>query len=559
MSMRDHPMQFVEFGTKATAETGEPEPKSAEPRSQLQLVRALVASFPWVVALILLGAAAGVVVGLLQPNRYVSNAKLVLRVGAREQISSEALLDFEQRQRSPGPTLPDELHMLADMAIFEDVARELGPKSLLLPADPARGDGPRTPALVRLVHRLQGRLLRTAAGSLPALGEDELLLATRLLQEDSRVSSEPGSSVILVSHTSGSPERARTVVQALVAAFIERHRLQYSIGSLLERSRSQVAEVKRARDAAAEAYIEQMSRSGISEFESQVPRLELELRSLEGELFAARVRYDEVGKLRVALAKRLQGIPVEIELRRPAVMIPNEDYETQLVLKRTLLASRQEMLVEERPSEETRRREREFDVQIAKLDQKLSSMPKAIPQGLELQENLGHSAMEARIVELELEHEALPAKFELLESRLRLTQANLSEIQKQLLTATMLRKDLASARDTKEARYVRQVDHLAFLEALENVDADGQGNLRVLQEATLEQEKVGPERVSLLLKGLFVGLCAAVALALLRQRFERRLRHPDSFELARGVPVLGVVPHLRSLRRRTRYAASGMS
>ncbi|HVS18158.1 MAG TPA: hypothetical protein VMT18_06120, partial [Planctomycetota bacterium] len=142
------------------------------------------------------------------------------------------------------------------------------------------------------------------------------------------------------------------------------------------------------------------------------------------------------------------------------------------------------------------------------------------------------------------------------ETRRSLTQANLSDIQKQLLTATMLRDDLASARDSQEARYVRQVDHLAFLEALENVDADGQGNLRVLQEPTLEQEKIGPERVSLLLKGLLVGLGAAVALALMRQRFERRLRHPDSYELACGEPVLGVVPHLSSLRRQTRRAAS---
>lgn len=558
--MREHPMQVVEFGNNGSAATDELQPEGDAPQPQLQLGRAVVRSFPWVVVLTVLGASAGVIVGLLQPNRYESNAKLVLRVGAREQISSEALLDLDQRQRSPGPTLLDELHMLSDMAIFEAVARELGPSSLLLSPDPARADGPKTPPLVRLVHRLQGLLLRGAAKTPAELdGQDELLLATRLLQEDSRVSNEPGSSVILVSHTSGSPERARTVVQALVQAFIERHRAQYSIGSLLERSRIQVAEIKRARDAAAEAYIEQMSRSGISEYESQVPRLELELRSLESELFAARVRNEEVLKLREALTKRLQGIPAEIEIRRPTVMIPNEDYETQLVLKRTLLASRQEMLVKERPSEETRRREKEFDNQIAKLEQKLAGMPKAIPQGLELQENLGHSAMEARIVELDVEHEALPAKIELLESRLRLTQAGLSEIQKNLLTATMLRKDLASARDAEEARYTRQVDHLAFLEALEDVDADGQGNLRVLQQATLEHEKVGPERVSLLLKGLFVGLFAGLALALLRQRFDRRLRYPDTFELARGVPVLGVVPQLRSLRRQMRRAASEVS
>jgi capsular polysaccharide biosynthesis protein len=48
---------------------------------------------------------------------------------------------------------------------------------------------------------------------------------------------------------------------------------------------------------------------------------------------------------------------------------------------------------------------------------------------------------------------------------------------------------------------------------------------------------------------LLVGVVAAIALAVLRQRFERRLRYPEAFERARGVPVLGIVPHLSSLRR----------
>lgn len=555
MSPREHPMQVVEFGASDSDTLRDTRTESEEPTSQVHFARAFARSFPWVIVLAFSGLAVGAAIGLLRPNRYVSNAKLVLRVGAREQLSSEALLDLDQRQRSPGPTLLDELHMLSDSAVFEGVARQLGPASLLLPADPSRADGPRTPAAIRFVHRLQLAIQRGEGGVQGHEQEQALRRATKLLVEDSRVTSEPGSSVILISHTSDSPERAQSIVQALVRAFIARHSAQYSIDALLQRSRVRLEEVKHARDAAAAAYIEQMSRSGINEFESQVPRLELALRSIESELFDTRLRAEEVDRLRGTLSKRLQGIPAEIEVRRPTVMIPNEDYETALVLKRALLASRQEMLVEVRPSEETRRREREFDAQIAKLDQKLATTPKTIPQGLELQENLGHSAMEARIIELDVEREALPAKIELLESRRGQTQTALGEVQKQLLTATMLRRDLASARDAEELRYVRQVDHLAFLEALQAVDEDGQGNLRVLQEATLEPEKIGPRRLSLMLKGLIFGLLAAGALVLLRPRFERRLRYPETFAAESGLPLLGVVPQLRSLRRHAAQTA----
>ncbi len=123
---------------------------------QRLLVRGVARSLPWVLLLILLGAGTGLALGLLQPNRYVSNAKLFLRMGAREQLTSESLVDLDERQRTPPPTMVDELQMLADVALFERVARELGPRVLLAPADPARDDGPLTPLPVRWMHGLQG-------------------------------------------------------------------------------------------------------------------------------------------------------------------------------------------------------------------------------------------------------------------------------------------------------------------------------------------------------------------------------------------------------------------
>lgn len=542
--------EFTEAGEQDVGGTG--------PDLRLLFVRGLSRSLPWVILLIVVGAGVGIGIGLLQPNRYVSNAKLSLRMGAREQLTAESLINFDERQHAPPPTMVDELQMLSDVAIYEHVARELGPRVILQPADPERDDGPLTSLPVRLLHRLQGSVLRSMSVSSQRSDEDELRLATKTLRENTTVQNEPGSGVILVSHTSTSPELARGIVQALAAAFIERHRSQFSIQSLLEKSRGQLEKAKQSRDAAAKAYVDQVSQSGIAVLETQVPRLETELGALEVELFAARVRREEIGRLRASLTNRLQGIPAEVEIQRPSVMIPNEEYETQLALKRSLLTRKQEMLIQDRPSEETRRREKEFDNQIAKIDRKLQETPKTIVQGSEMQENLGHAAMESRILDLEVEDEALPVKLGLLESRLETKRTRLSELQKQLLTATMTRKDLASARDAEESRYAHMVDRLSVLEALEHIDANEEANLRVLQAATLEHEKIGPRRASLLLKGLLAGMVVAFALAILRQRFDRRLRYSDTFERARGVPVLGVVPHLSSLGRlRARTLAGG--
>jgi uncharacterized protein involved in exopolysaccharide biosynthesis len=537
------------------AGTGERDGDGGEPNLLPMFVRSLARSLPWMILLVVLGAAAGVVAGLLQPNRFASNAKLFLRMGAREQLTSESLVDLDERQHALPPTMVDEMEMLSDVAIFEHVARDLGPRVVTQAADPERDDGPLTSGPVRLLHHLQGYLFRrkTEPGSDPA--EDELRVATRVLREDTVVFNEPRSSVILLSSTSSTPELARAIVQSLANAFIQRHREQYSIESLLDRSRKRLEEAKQARDAAAKAYVEQVSQSGIVVLETQVPHLETELSSLEAELFTARVRREELGRVRTSLSNRLQGLPAEVEIQRPSVMIPNEDYETQLGLKRMLLAQKQEMLIQSRPSEESRRREKEFDNQIEKVDQRLKGTPKAIVQGTEMQENMGRSAMEARVVDAEVEDEALVVKLALLESRVEAKRTRLTELQKELLGATMMRKDLAAGREAEEQRYAHLLERFSVLQGLENINSEV--NLSVLQAPTLDLEKVSPKRGSLLLKGLVLGLLAAFGFALLRQKLGSRLCDPESFEHARGVPVLGVVPYLGSLRRLRRRALAG--
>lgn len=533
------------------------EPEADRTDLREMLGRVVLPALPWMLGFVLLGALGGIGLGLLRPDTFESSSKLFLRMGAREQLTSEALLESDEGPRAPPPTMADELQMLSDGAIFERVAREIGPRTLTEPADPARSDGPQTSLSVHMVHWFRGFLARRLSDLRSSAEADELLEATRLLRTQSSVTNDPRSSVILVTSTSSTPELARRVVESLSNAFIQRHREQYSIQALLERSRVQLEEAREARDKAAKAYVDQVSQSGIVVLETQVPRLETELGSLESDLFAAHVRREELNRTRTSLSNRMQGLPAEIEIERPPVMIPNEEYETQLALKRMLLAQKQELLIQSRPSEETRRREKEFDNQIAKVDERLKATPKITSQGTETQQNLGRTAMEARVVDVEIEDEALLVKIGLLEARVEEKRARWSELQKQLLTATMIRKDLGASRDAQEQRYAQLLGRFSVLQGLDNIDDNTKANLSVLQAPTLELEKVGPKRGSLLLKGLLVGLLAAFGFAFLRAQFERRLCYPESFERARGVPVLGVVPRVSSLRRLTRTARIG--
>ena len=90
-------------------------------------VRAVRRSFGWVCLFAAAGAAIGLALGLMQPNEYVSNAKLHLRVGVRETLSPESFVNVDDRPQESRPTMADELAMLTDVALLERTARELGP------------------------------------------------------------------------------------------------------------------------------------------------------------------------------------------------------------------------------------------------------------------------------------------------------------------------------------------------------------------------------------------------------------------------------------------------
>jgi uncharacterized protein involved in exopolysaccharide biosynthesis len=141
-----------------------------------------------------------------------------------------------------------------------------------------------------------------------------------------------------------------------------------------------------------------------------------------------------------------------------------------------------------------------------------------------------------------------------IDQRLTEKRKELSDLRKQNLSALLRQRDLESVRDAEEARYKALLQRFSALDELGNIDLHEDPNLRLLQPATFEPEKVAPNRLSLILKGLCGGLLAGLAFAVVRQRLERRLMQPETFERAHGLPVLGVVPDVASLHRLSKRA-----
>jgi uncharacterized protein involved in exopolysaccharide biosynthesis len=512
----------------------------------------------WVVAAVVAGAVCGLIAGASRPNTYTSQAKLILRLGEREEITSETLVGQGEDRRDSRPTMQDEIHLLSDEANFERVARDLGPAEVLRPADPTRYDGPETPLHTRLLHLLQRGVFEFKAPEYDCGKQDCAdcrVLATRVLYDNTLIATDRSSNVILVTHTSTSPEKAQAFTQAIVTAFIARHAEQFSLSPYLESNQSKLDEARERRDSASKAYFDHIQKCGFIDLDTQRPALLAETDALETSLFSDRVRREEIDVERRALNERLKDIPREIERVTPAVKGFNAEYETEIALKRSLIGQRRSLALEALPIEEQRRREKEIDTMIKKVDQDLVGMERfeiETPEVRTKEPNPAYTTVRDRIDELNVNDLALRARVAKMELHLREKRAQVEQLGRCENTHALL----GSLRKAETANYDTLFQRYSMLEALSSLDLQESSNLRVLQPASYNAEKDGPKRSKILLMGVFLGVSLGVAYAALRQILDTRLRYPGSIERVLGLEVLGVVPQVPVLENLPRRALS---
>jgi hypothetical protein len=102
--------------------------------------------------------------------------------------------------------------------------------------------------------------------------------------------------------------------------------------------------------------------------------------------------------------------------------------------------------------------------------------------------------------------------------------------------------------DKAHSDLIAQQEQLDKLEKLALAEMKGASALKPVWEPTLPLTKFGPSRLKPLVAGLAAGMFLGLALAVLRQLLDRRLRYPETLEKSLGVRVLGVVPEVRRLR-----------
>jgi hypothetical protein len=105
-----------------------------------------------------LGAAAGVALGITKPNNYTSIGKLLVRPSYQEDTNPQSLIT--PGGGSGGPVrdqVNNELQLLAVPQVYELVAKKVTPPRLFSAYDPAADDKDDTPYFTRLFHSYQAK------------------------------------------------------------------------------------------------------------------------------------------------------------------------------------------------------------------------------------------------------------------------------------------------------------------------------------------------------------------------------------------------------------------
>lgn len=305
-----------------------PEAETLAGPDVLQVIKlGLRRSRKWLVPLVVIGTAVGAYFALAQQNVYTSEAKLLLRAGSRERVSAESLVATSADDRSAQPTAQAEIAMLQDQAIYERVARSFGPSEVLRVSDPTRDDGPGTAWYTRVVHSIQAFVQGTGSSDhvcTPGGCQECTAQAAAMLRDNVHMEADRDSNVILVTYSANSPERARALAQALVAAFVERHSDQFSVEPILERNRPKLEAAKKRRDQAAQVFFDHVQRCGIVDLEVQRRVLIESGADIERDYNAAILRRDEIQAERAALSERMKASSAQIDLVRERA--PNPVY-----------------------------------------------------------------------------------------------------------------------------------------------------------------------------------------------------------------------------------------
>jgi len=507
----------------------------------------------WLLLTTILGASTGLFLAASQPNVYTSEARLQYTPGIAETRSADDAIGIDDGIRTV-PGIEDEIMLLTDPRVFERVAQDLTPSWVLRIPDPTAEDGPSTLLHARLMHGLQAFLQGNVGSAGGAIRDNEpkaIRAAAEILMDRTRVLTGRRSQVIVVQADAWTPEDAQLTATALVKAFIDQHNEHYS--PELNRLTALLDEQEEKLRRAGEDFREHKGTCGFYDLEAERDGLLQAVSALDNSVLNATTRRSALLVSIRSLEARTAGMGETITVTELPRQVANPEIPRLLGKIDRMKERREDIEYFDRENDPVRRAE-----MLGKLNQDIDDLTREMERLMQ----------EEPVVDDGIAVDQIVPNSELLELQVSLAvyKADLEGIGAQLVTAQEAReKQIERLRrmdgcvgehsrwrsdiEAQQGEVSRLRSAMVKDQGIQDSRDEGESNLRTLTTADLQPDKTGPERMKLLAGGLFGGLALGMAIAVLRQLRDRRLRYRENLEKALDIPVLAVIDEYKSLRK----------
>ncbi len=511
----------------------------------------------------LLGLAGGILYAGSIPNMYQSVSQVKLLPDERGGMSPGQSMGLAGNSKPyMGPGIADHVNWLNEQnSVFQTVARDLGPTWVLADSDPARYDTPRTSQVVSAWHRLQGSLLRWRKGARVAYASGEgvsplLTLAATDSLRGNTILRATSDWVFTVTCLANSAEKAQeinySITQGLIAADQSFRKRANQV--LIEELTVKEQEAQAALDDNALAWQQWRLSCGVFNHASAEASNDALIDLLKADLGSKKDALPAL-KTKVALMKgHFADMPGTIEVVVPAVMSVNLLW---VSLKEGIRETKLRLAeLRAQPTTTVNRQTiSSLELKFKALDEELSEEPQMIEvqsETLATVPNEAKSRLEIDLVEKE-------GDIEQLQIELKATEVRLKEAEGQRVKIAACEPGhnrFSQKHNLLTEAHGKVADRRQQAKAFGDLDASELSNMRIWHEASLNPDKVKPQRSKPVLAGFGIGLALGLGLAVLRQLLDRRVRYPETVEKSLGLVMLGVVPDLRRLRNQPKRRRS---
>ena len=443
---------------------------------------------------------------VVMPSTYKSDSTLLVKLGAdtvnpdvTAQIGGQVIQPVIQRDTQ----MKTELEVLKSNEIAISVVKKLGP----------------------------GHILRK---NIQALSQDEsdptFRQALLALQQNLSLDVVPDTGVLSVSYQSGDARLAQQIVSTYVDAYLAQRGDVYTNS----RSAKYLTEQRDSIIHKMEDLQTQMrqirSYAGVGNAEEQRQILQTRIGGLEHDAAEARTTRAAADASVATITTQLASVPKTIntsQTHNAAMNWADEQKKANSLLHQQLA----DALVRYQPTSPTVKQLQErvaaSDELLAKSSDAGETIEGVNPAYQELSTRLETSRVEAGVSEKKegaINAELMQAKIEL--DKLNSTGQQIAELQRQ-----------CNLLDDKLKIVSQAADRAALLQGFED---QGLSNITVIQPATLPLKPVAPNRLLILVLGLFIAGSGAVALGIVSESMSRTAKRPEDIDRLTALPSVSV-------------------